>query len=348
MRILSLNQDKGINGSRKKGAAVHLLAIRDAFVEMGHDVVAIDEPDNERLKSRLVRRAGDSKFDLVYERYALGKTYGSVFAKHQGIPHVLEVNAPLAEEAQRWRQASWSDDIKAVEQQVFTEAHHIIAVSQDTKRYSIERGAAASRVSVLANGYDPHIFYPRDRAQCKSQLGIASNSFVVGFHGRLRPWHKFETLVEAIAALRSDGLDLHLLTVGEGDYRNISKSVLTDAEHTHHNWVNVQQLGQLVGAYDILPLMYDPSEPCYFSPLKLYEAMACGAVPLVPDIPTLRQAVNGNHCGYVYGDNQLASGIEKLYLDNERLKTLSQTSIQYAKNHTWQHVAAATLQSITG
>lgn len=45
MRVVSLNQDKGIGPSRKKGAAVHLEAMRRAFASAGHDVVPLDELD---------------------------------------------------------------------------------------------------------------------------------------------------------------------------------------------------------------------------------------------------------------------------------------------------------------
>ncbi|HYR68656.1 MAG TPA: glycosyltransferase, partial [Candidatus Dormibacteraeota bacterium] len=41
--------------------------------------------------------------DIVYERYALSSIAGSLLARRLGIPHILEVNAPLADEEDRFR-----------------------------------------------------------------------------------------------------------------------------------------------------------------------------------------------------------------------------------------------------
>lgn len=344
MRILSLNQDPGIGSSKKKGASVHLQAIRQAFAAMGHEVMEMDDPDGIQLNAFSEQHRSSSPIDLVYERYALGKVGGSRFAERYGIPHVLEVNAPLSEEAARWRNGIPDVASEAAERAVFAKARHVIAVSDDTKRYSVERGASESSVTVIANGFDSEVFYPRDRAACKEQLGVSRDRFVIGFHGRLRPWHQFETLVDAVAMLVGRGLPFHLLTIGEGDYLKLARPQLNDSVHTHLSWVDVKELGRLVGAYDALPLMYSVNEPCYFSPLKLLEAMACGAVPVVPKIGAMAELVQRHESGLVYEEGELVSSLLRLYLNPEQLAAMSRSSATQASGHTWRHVAEATLR----
>ncbi len=344
MNILCLNQDKGINPSRKKGAAVHVQAIRKAFTALGHHVFSIDDPSDAALTDMATRiDRGTTQIDMVYERYALHKSQGSLFAFQHRIPHILEVNAPLAFEAVKWRGAALDHKLERLEQKCFSNAHHVIAVSADTRRYSIDRGAPDDRVTVIANGFDPSSFYPRDKLNAKKRLEIPLDHTVIGFHGRLRPWHRFEDLIAAMVSLESSGNNLHLLTIGKGPYLDQAAPHLAREHHTHLDWIDNESLGDYVGAYDIIPLMYAFDEPCYFSPLKLYEAMACGAVPVVPDISGIKEFVEHGVTGLVYGPGGLAESIGQLNRNPDGLAQLSAASIEASKAHTWKCVAEETL-----
>ena len=76
MRVACVNQDPGIQPDRHKGAAVHLAAMRAAFASLGADVIALDEADGGRLRQRLETVWREAPIDLVYERYALGRSTG--------------------------------------------------------------------------------------------------------------------------------------------------------------------------------------------------------------------------------------------------------------------------------
>jgi len=132
--VLSVNQDAGISPGRAKGAAVHLNAMREAFTGLGAACTGIDEPDDARLEDALLAAVEKGRIDLIYERYALGKSAASRFAAARGIPLVLEVNAPLAEEQRRWR--GGSDDADDARHDAFTmgNACRIVAVSSGVAR----------------------------------------------------------------------------------------------------------------------------------------------------------------------------------------------------------------------
>ena len=104
--VLSVNQDAGIGPKRTKGAAVHLNAMRVAFAALGTHCHGIDEADDLRLAVALNTAFEQGPIDVIYERYALGKSTSSHFAMTHQIPLVLEVNAPLADEQRRWRGGS--------------------------------------------------------------------------------------------------------------------------------------------------------------------------------------------------------------------------------------------------
>ena len=160
MRIACVNQDRGIGLRRKKGAAVHLRAMREAFARTGAEVLALDAPEDGRLDAALEAAARGGDLDLVYERYAIGRDLASTFARERGIPHVLEVNAPLAEEAARYRDTPEDPAERLRDETVFRNASLVLAVSEDVARYCRERGARDGAVEVMPNGVDPTRFRP--------------------------------------------------------------------------------------------------------------------------------------------------------------------------------------------
>lgn len=341
MRIACLNQDRGIAPGMKKGAAIHLVAMRRAFEALGTVVVAVDESDPQAARARLEESHAEEPLDLVYERYALGATTGARFAS---IPLVLEVNAPLAEEEERWRGRSTSDP--EAERFVFEHAESVLAVSSEVARYSIDRGASPERVHVLGNGVDLERFQPRkERDPLRGSL-VPEGRFALGFHGRLRPWHAFDRLVSATRELLMRGAPIHLVLVGEGAFERSLAGQIPQDRVTRIPWVEPEHVGSYVAAFDALPLTYASDAPCYFSPLKLTEAMACGVVPIVPDLGDLPMSVTDGVDGLVYGGRRassLADAVWRLIEQPELHRRLSRSAIRTAEGRTWAQVAARVL-----
>ena len=77
-------------------------------------------------------------------------------------------------------------------------------------------GADPARVAVIPCGVDVELFRPRPAAPARARLGLDAEPVLL-FVGRLTPIKGLETLLRALAVLRSDGLAsarLTLLVVG--------------------------------------------------------------------------------------------------------------------------------------
>ena len=68
-------------------------------------------------------------YDLVYERHALWSAAGMEFAVDDGIPSILEVNAPLLKEQATYRELIAADRAHEIVQRSFQAAKTIVAVS---------------------------------------------------------------------------------------------------------------------------------------------------------------------------------------------------------------------------
>lgn len=341
MRIASVNQDPGVAPGRSKGAVVHVAAMRAAFAARGDEVIAIDEPNPRAVFARLEAIEAERQLDAIYERYALGRAEAARFAEARGIPYVVEANAPLAFEASRWRSDEESAATRSDDAYLFGAAVAVLAVSTAVAEYAVTRGARPERVEVVPNGVDRQLFSPARRDEWTAEGPVPQGRFVIGFHGRLRPWHGFESLAAVCRGLLERGIELHLLAVGEGDFAaELDGSVPAD-RRTLVGWLPHDEVGRYVALFDVLPLAYPRELPCYFSPLKLAEAMAAGAVPVVPASGDLPEIVGTAGVVYPAGDlAALSVALEDLARDRQRRIALSGAAVGRAARHSWQRIAA--------
>ena len=351
MRVVHLVQDRGIRPNAKKGAAIHVAAMCEAFRSLGAELTALHASTPEEARESLAHALASGPVDFLYERYSLGAFEGSTFARAHGIPHVLEVNAPLEDEAIRWRGAGSGALDAGAEASLFEHAHRVLCVSPLVADYARLRGADPAAVWVRPNGVDAGVFRPVDgidheRAAWFPEL---DRPFIVGFHGRLRPWHGFERIVSACGDALSSGVNLALLCVGEGDYVGSAKGRIPDERFKHVPWCTQQELARWVAGYHVIAFGYDPEGACYFSPLKLREAMAAGVVPVVPRLGDLPEAVDGGRAGVIYEPAQpgaLSEALLGLARAPKRRDALAVAAREVALGHSWEHIAREVMNSV--
>ncbi len=345
MRVACVNQDAGVSPDRRKGAAVHLQAMRRAFEGLGAGVVALDQPDDGALCRALDAAAAGGPLDLVYERYALGRCTASRWASARGVPLVLEANAPLADEHARYRGVEPAEGHAVADRMAFGSAALVLAVSEAVADYAEGRGAARARIAVVPNAVDPELFRPREPRDPLRATVAPEERLVLGFHGRLRPWHGFERFAEAARRLLEEGADVHLLLVGEGEFEPHLADIPA-GRVTRVAWVPHEEVGRWVACMDALPLTYGADAPCYFSPLKLPEAMAAGVVPVAPRLGELPAQLGHGRAGVLYepGDaGGLVAALRDLSRQPDLRARLSQAAVAAARRHTWAGVAESVL-----
>jgi glycosyltransferase involved in cell wall biosynthesis len=283
--------------------------------------------------------------DVVYERYALFGTAGVALARELGVPLIVEVNAPLSQEQDRYRGLAYRATARKVERMVLRSADHVVAVSSALADWLGAAGVAAEGVTVLPNAVDPARFEPGrlDLDGVRARLGLKDEP-VVGFLGTLRPWHDVATLVRAIGLLRRRTPAPRLLIVGDGPERErleeLARSQGIVEAVTFTGAVANAAVPGYVGAFDVAVVPYGGARGHYFSPLKLFEYLAAERPVVAADVGDIGRCISHGETGLLYppGDAEaLAGAIGALLSDRARAGSLARAGREHVgAYHTWE------------
>jgi glycosyltransferase involved in cell wall biosynthesis len=319
--------------------------------ETHHDGAGEPQRDAEGRRARAVydfvhdlHRA--AAFDIVYERYSLFATGGRMIAQRLGLPYVLEVDAPLADEAAQHRglQQGEIDLAREVERYLFSTADHVVTVSDELGHY-VRSVSPDARVTTIPNGVNVSRFdRVGDPALWRSRLSDSpSEDIVVGFVGNVRPWHGVELLVDAMAEL-ADLRQVKLCIVGttEASRRMLEQRAADRGVLARVRCLDVvppDAAPYVLKAMDVLVAPYPHLERFYFSPLKLFEYMAAGRAVVASAIGQISDLVADGRTGLLVppGDTHaLAAAIRRLCLDADLRARLGRAAHgEASRRHSW-------------
>jgi glycosyltransferase involved in cell wall biosynthesis len=375
MRVLYLSSDPGVPVLGHKGASVHVRELASALSGLGAQV-AIASPRIEHMGDVLdapvellpipplptkaseadLRAALESQSevvvnlarafgaDAIYERYSLFGVAGIRAAECLGIPHVLEVNAPLRAEATRFRTLPHPGLATDIERTVLHGTDRVLPVSQALGRWLEQEGVEPERIEVVPNAVAP--------TRIAERHGRGDDEFVLGFCGSLKPWHGIEVLLEACSIAFAQEPTLRLEVVGTGPLEQLFHSSDLPADR-------IRPLGALAHAdaldrlrdWDVGVAPYLPLEDFYFSPLKVVEYMAVGLCPVASDLGDLPALLDDGGRGLLVpaGDAaRLAAAFLELASDRERAAELGHRAREYVlETHTWEKNARIVLDSLS-
>lgn len=284
---------------------------------------------------------------FIYERYSLWGTAGQRLARKYSIPLVLEVNSPLADEEEKYRDGSgFASLTRWAERRIWRGADLLIAVSEALLTHFEKAGVRRAKIQILPNAVDTSLFRAgSEDASLRGQWNL-DGRFVVGFVGSFKAWHGADFLVRTFARLWRDGSGCHLLLVGDGPMRPVLEQEIRR--------LGIQQAVTLVGnvphedvprylaLMDVAVAPYPALEDFYFSPLKLYEYMAAGRAVVASRIGQVAEVVTDGSTGFLYepGDGEaLLECLRRLRADDNLRRDLGRKARTACTNNTWKRNA---------
>jgi glycosyltransferase involved in cell wall biosynthesis len=348
-----------------KGASVHVRELVAALCDLGSDVVvasprvefegdAVDaraqllqlppvlpkklsaievEGAVEAQAEALLELAERHEIDAVYERFSLFSVAGVRTARALGVPHVLEVNAPLREEAARFRILPHPELALECEREVLDSSERLFAVSRALAVTLASEGAEAAKIEIAPNG----VALARFPAPSRDP-----DSFVVGFAGSLKPWHGVETMVSALAMLP----EVHLEVLGHGPLED-ELGRLPQARVARLGPRPHEEVVRRIARWDAGLAPYTPLESFWFSPLKVLEYMAGGTCTVASDVGDMRETLGDGERGVLVppGDaGALAEAIARLAADRAHAGAIGARARAWVARHrSWEANASRVL-----
>lgn len=171
-------------------------------------------------------------------------------------------------------------------QRLYRACRKVHTVSESLRRYLIEHGFPAEKITAIINGVDTQRFQPVDKAAVRTHLGLPAHGQFIGIVGRFDPNKKHLLLIEAFNRVAAQLPGARLVIVGD-------KGAEKDKIHAAAQASPARDRIHLAGFqanptpwYQALDLLAAPS---IFEGLSnaVLEAMACG-------VPCLAHHACGN------------------------------------------------------
>lgn len=202
-------------------------------------------------------------------------------------PHTLMGWAGLGDATDTLASHGVRAPLARLRRRVLHRTHHL-ALTASMRDELLACGIAAELIDVVPTPVDTERFRPptvEQRTAARVAVGAADGQFVVAYTGHLRQSKRVEHLVDAVAALCDDGVDVRLLLVGD------SRPELGDSTALVETAIGRRGLRDVTlrtgSVPDVVPYLHAadafvlPSEREGLSN-SLLEAMACGIACVAP------------------------------------------------------------------
>ena len=227
------------------------------------------------------------KPEVIYERYNLYQPAGVLAAKLFGIPLLLEINAPLAEERAKYSGLALQGFAKKIENFTWRGATHCLPVTDVLADHVREALIPESRITVIHNGVRQQFI----DEMMQHDINVDKQEIVIGFTGFIHPWHGLDKAIEAIAEHKE--LPLRLICLGDGDIlpdlRKQAEALGISEKVEFKGLVTRDKVLDFVKEFDIA---LQPDVTAYASPLKMFEYMAVGALIVAPKTPNIQEILS--------------------------------------------------------
>jgi D-inositol-3-phosphate glycosyltransferase len=216
-------------------------------------------------------------------------------------------------------------------------------------------GADTDKMVVIPPGVDLSRFYPIPQDEAKEYVGVLPCEQVLLFVGRIEPLKGIDTLIDALAILHRQGLDVCLIVIGgepEADEQG-SSAEMARLQMIREK-AGMENLVAFLGkrSQDTLPYYYSAAEavvmPSHYESFGMValEAMACGTPVVASQVGGLAFLVQDNETGFTVPVDDpvaLADKLAILMTDHVLRATMGARAAEFAKEYAWEKIATRML-----
>ena len=236
--------------------------------------------------------------------------------------------------------------LQVMEKKAYKLCNRIIAVTGGINEYLVnEFHINPYKIVVIPNAVDPDLFKPMDKGRCIRDLKLNETNCYVCFVGNLAPWQGVDYLVKAAPLILNEIPNAKILIVGDGlmsgELINLVEKTGVCDNVIFTGAVPHEEVPKYINASDVCVAPKKPLKSEY-SPLKLYEYMACGKSVVASRIRGFEILEQQNAGILVEPENteELAKATIKLLKGEKLGEEMGRNGREYVvKNHSWEAVA---------
>jgi glycosyltransferase involved in cell wall biosynthesis len=220
-------------------------------------------------------------------------------------------------------------------------ADHILADSTATKNDLMELyGTPHDKITVLLSGVDSRFHPVNDpavRAQVRERYKLPETPYVFSV-GTVQPRKNYGRLIQALARLRDNGLDVDLVIAGGRGWLEdpIYETIRAEGMDGHAHFIGFANEADLPVLYSGAACVAMPSLYEGFG-LPVLEAMACGTPVVTSNVSSLPEVAGDAALTITPTDlDALTEALRQLIADSALRETLIQRGYERAKQFTWE------------
>lgn len=337
--------DNGVDEEKVQG--VHIHRVRSSQKKLIGYPSALT--NSVRKTSDIIKKYD---IDILHERMTLPGGVGAISSKLYNVPCLLEINGPVLEEHialgnipnhyHRFLLKRWRDRVLPVYGAYYVQTQSLKNIVSDWGLNNIE-------IHVIPNGVDITRFHPEINGNEILEKYQLAEKNVITFIGSLREWHGITLLLSSIPKVLSAYPDAKFMIIGSGPQQpEIEKKIIE---------LNLQDNVLLIGAvpYRDIPKYIASSTICiapfqpsmlgtmkkyglYFSPIKLFEYMACGKPIITTSVGEVNNLFEDKKDAYLIrpDEKELVDAVIDLLQNKSLREQLGQKAREKVKNYTWE------------
>jgi len=222
--------------------------------------------------------------DVVYTRYQQMEWLVTWLRFILKFIYVIEINGVTRFDLSLYGKPGWwIAFVCRMEKCVFQWAHLLVTPSGKIREILCEQyGLGQDRFLVVSNGADAETFRPMDQAACRVRLGLEGEAQYLIFVGSFKKWHGILEIIQIFPDLLAHSPKVRLLLLGKGtEYARAQKIIdelgLRSCIHLLGE-KPLEEIPEYINASDLCLAPYFDREikGTAFSPIKIFEYMACG------------------------------------------------------------------------
>jgi len=287
-----------------------------------------------RVVPRIAKHMQREEIDAVVTVGAGDKMFwGRVAARLASVPVVCSA----------LHSTGWPDGVGKLNRLLTPITDAFIAVAKSHGQFLVDfERFPASKVVVIPNGVDTVRFRPSptERLSVRHELGINSDSPLIGIVAALRPEKNHSLFVQAARKIVNAASNAHFVVVGEGPERSRIEALI----HTLSLAKNVTLLGnrsdtpRLLAAMDVFALTSHNEA----SPVSILEALSSGVPVVSTRVGSVAESVHDQWNGFTVDEGDV-EGVAKRVLNLIRNPSTAEMMGKNGREHVQSHGSLDTM-----